>query len=81
MAAVTGTRVRTLPSLPVLLAIPASTVKIVHLHWARAFIIWLSPVPRAARNNDESQDIASIILYTQGAITTAWHYRGVADEA
>lgn len=34
-----------------------------------------------AHNNDESQDIESIILYTQVAIATAWHYLGVADGA
>jgi acetylornithine deacetylase/succinyl-diaminopimelate desuccinylase-like protein len=34
-----------------------------------------------AHNNDESQDIESIILYTQVAIATAWHYLGVADDA
>jgi acetylornithine deacetylase/succinyl-diaminopimelate desuccinylase-like protein len=34
-----------------------------------------------AHNNDESQDVNSIIMYTQVAIATAWHYLGVADGA
>ncbi len=32
-----------------------------------------------AHNNDESQDLNSIVLYTQVAIAAAWHYLGVAS--
>lgn len=34
-----------------------------------------------AHNNDESQDIESIVLYTQIAVAAAWLYLGVADGA
>lgn len=34
-----------------------------------------------AHNNDESQDLNSIILSTQVAVATAWQYLGVADGA
>lgn len=32
-----------------------------------------------AHNNDESADIEGIILYTQVAVATAWHYLGVSE--
>jgi acetylornithine deacetylase/succinyl-diaminopimelate desuccinylase-like protein len=34
-----------------------------------------------AHNNDESQDVESIVMFTQVAVATAWLYLGVADGA